>query len=135
MNESNEQIIIFDLTRTDWKYKGVLFAEIDENVMFSGIGAPPVNSDWYAGIMALIYVDEQGEWIYKQRVKFPSGNKQVGTKHFGKDSNENKIIEYMCSIFPMKNQIWKKNIKEDGWGIVEIIEDFDMIEDMRIEKE
>jgi len=122
--------VIFDCTRTDWKYKGVLFAEVDEIEMFKEMEPPPL--DWYGGILALIYINENGEWIYKQRIKFSSGNKQMCMKCFGKDSTENKIIEYMCTALPMKNQIWKKNIKEDGWGIVEIIKDFDMVQSMCI---
>ena len=126
--------VIFDCTRKDWKYKGVLFAEIDCDKLFeddSHLGPPPIG--FYGGILAVVYVDENGHWIYKQRIKFSSGNKQIVTKNFGKDRDENKIIENMCAHFPMKNQIWKKNLKEEGWGIIEILEDFDMIESIRHE--
>ncbi len=135
--KDEDNSIIFDLTRHDYNYKGVLFAEMDNKAVFAETGMPPPKK-WTAGVMAIIWTDEIGCWHSKIRIKFPSGNKQVTSRSFEEEFNEkvnvnetyvlNKIYE-----IPMVNKIWTKNPDGSPEGIVKIIKDLDMVESMRIE--
>lgn len=119
--------IIFDITRRDWKYKGVLFAEVDNNDLSDEMEPPP--NDWIAGIMLLIWTDENGIWNAKMRIKYPLGNKSVFSRSYDKDQkvNETSILQEFYNL-PMTNKKWYKN--EDGTpqGILKIIEDANMID-------
>lgn len=123
---------IFDVSREDWQYKGLLFAEIDnQGVIANYPGEAPPPRGYVAGFMALIWVDESGEWHVKGRFKFPSGNKQTIGKSFGKECNETKILTSLYQ-FPFKNKKWYPNKKGTIEGIMEILEESDMIESKRI---
>lgn len=134
----NEQII-FDLSRKDWKYKGVFFGEMDNAAVDKECNAPfPTPKGYVAGMMAIIYTDEKGIWHLVARIKFPSGNKQVIRKAFNEKEDSNKTInETYCLQFlykmPMINKVWTPNPSGEGWDILEIIKNLDMVESMRIE--
>lgn len=132
--------IIFDLTRLDYKYKGVLFAEADNAEVDKQIGSHiRTPKDYVAGIMAIIWTDEKGMWHTKLRFKFPSGNKQVISHSFDKEFeewvkvNETYALQYLYK-FPMVNKRWFPNPEETGMGIVNLIQKADMIESMKIEQ-
>jgi hypothetical protein len=121
---------IFDLRRKDWKYKGVFFAELDNDEIlmtpgYEGLGKPP--KGFTAGVMAIIWVDEKERWNCKFRIKFPGGSKHVVTLDPEQGSNVEKLLEKV-KLMPMKNTIWYPNESETSHGIVEILEKTDMIE-------
>jgi len=130
--------VIFDCTRTDWKYKGVLFGEGDNS--HDEVGWMKVPQKYAPGVMAIIWVDEEGTWHHKTRLKFPqSGSKQVFSKNYKKEQqqgikvNETYVLNDIYK-FPMINKTWTPNPSGDSWGIVEIMEKLDMIEHSRIER-
>lgn len=130
--------IIFDLTNHNNKYKGVLFAEADNAEMDRQMGSHfPTPKSYVAGIMAIIWVDEQGIWRAKMRIKFPSGSKQVVTKNYdeefksGVKVNETYILQDFYK-FPMINKMWVPNPDETPDGIVKLIKDADMIESIQV---
>lgn len=130
--------IIFDLTNINYKYKGVLFAELDNAQIDKEIGNPfPTPKDYLAGIMAIIWVDKKGIWNFKMRIKFPSGSKQVVNKIYDKEFkkgikvNETYILQDLYK-FPMVNKTWLSNPEETGDGILKLIENADMIESINI---
>lgn len=126
---------IFDLTNPDYKYKGILFAEIDNKEVFSDCPFPiPNESIFHGGIMAVIYVDENQIWRCTIRIKHLSGNKHVLRKEFGKESNCTSILQTIYNLLPMKNKIWTKNQSETAEGILEIIKGLDMIESFTVLK-
>jgi hypothetical protein len=125
--------VIFDLTNPKCIYKGVLFAEGD-NSQLDNFGIPPIPQKFAPGIMAVIWVDEEGTWHHKTRMKFPqSGNKQVFSKNYKKEQqqginvNETYVLQDIYK-FPMKDKVWTPNPSGEGQGILEIIEKLDMIE-------
>lgn len=126
----DKEEVIFDFTNPNWKYKGILFANFDTSEMEKEIGFPPP-STFYGGFMAIIWIDENQDWIGKGRMKFSSGNKQIYSKNFGKKSSETEILQFFYQL-PLKDKIWKKNPSEDVIGIIEIIKDLDMIESYKI---
>lgn len=121
---------IFDLTREDHDYRGVLFAEVDFNEI--DMGCPfPQPKDYCAGIMAIIFIDENKDWHLVGRIKFPSGNKQVLRLFGGKDSNETKLLQQFYKA-PMKNKVWTRNIDGTPEGIIKILRDLDMVESEKL---
>lgn len=122
----DEQTVIFDLTKENCDYRGIIFADVDFAAMPDGCG-PPLPASFQAGVMAIIFIDENGDWQLVSRIKFPSGNKQVIKKNFGKDSSETVILQTLYNT-PMKNKIWARNHGGKPDGIVKILEDLDMIE-------
>jgi hypothetical protein len=135
---SDEEKVIFDLTRLDHKYKGVLFAEVDLSQVDKAMNCPfRAPKDYVAGIMALIWEDENGIWKSKTRIKYPSGNKQVFSLEYAKEHaegikvNETFILHSLYK-FPMINKKWYPNPKETPEGIIELMRDADMIESIKI---
>lgn len=136
MNDTEKSNIIFDLTDTSNKYKGILFAEIDNQEVDKEMGCLSPK-DFCVGIMALIWEDRKGVWHFKMRLKFPSGNKQVATKNFdvefekGIKVNETFVLH---EIYRMKmiNKMWLSNPEGTSEGIIKLIEDADMVESRRI---
>lgn len=141
---TDKSSVIFDLTNSKNTYKGILFAEIDttelENSEFvKSLNLPSPPSDFCIGVMGIIWVDEQGIWNAKVRLKFPCGNKQVMSRKFDKEHiqkvniNETYVLTHIYEI-PMKRKMWLKN--EDGTadGILELIKKSDMIESSRFEE-
>ena len=134
--------IIFDLTRKDWKYKGVFFGRIDNEVVekkcnFSFPITSFMRNSYFVGIMAIIYMDENSKWNLVARIKFPSGKKQVIRKCFStpEDSNKNINETYCLQFlykFPIINKIWKNNPSGEGEGILKILINLDMIKSCRI---
>ena len=121
---------IFDLTNKNHSYKGILFAEIDNSALQKEMGDPtPMPRDYVAGVMAIIFTDEEGVWRLTARIKFPSGNKQVIRLEDGKDSNETKMLQQLYKM-PMIHKTWTKNPDGSPEGMLKIIEDLDMIESM-----
>jgi hypothetical protein len=142
MTELNmsESEVIFDLTNPNNKYKGVMFAEVDNQELDREMQSPfPTPQKYAAGVMAIIWVDEEGIWNAKMRFKFPSGNKQVITKKYdveakeGETINENIVLQDLYR-FPMIHKMWLKNDDETGHGIIELIEKAEMVQYIRIEK-
>lgn len=136
MNHIDKSQVIFDVTREDHQYKGVLFAEVDFEKMDKETDCPfPTPKNYIAGVMAIIWVDENGIWNAKMRVKFPSGNKQVVTKFYDKEHkegisvNETYVLNDLYQL-PMVRKNWLKNNDETPWGIVELIKNADMVESM-----
>lgn len=126
--------IIFDLTNPNFSYKGVLFAEVDDDLVNEQSKCTfPKTSTNCAGIMAIIWTDENESWHWKLRIKFPSGNKQVYESIFNLSAEEKELItethllDYLYK-FPMKNKRWLKNLDGTAEGILKLIEDADMIE-------
>ena len=129
MDKSN---IIFDLTRQDWNYKGILFAEMDNNVIFGDM--PPYMKplkDYVIGVMSIIWTDEKGIWRQKTRLKFPSGNKQVFEKDYGQVCNETKVLTDIYRL-GLINKTWYPNKDGTCEGILRTLEESDMIESMRV---
>lgn len=130
-------MIIFDLTRHDYNYKGVLFAEMDTEAALTEMGMTPLQKDYCAGIMGLIWTDEKGQWHGKLCIKFPSGNKQVIICNFedefknGVKINETYVLNHFYKL-PMIRKTWTKNHKGTIDGILKIIENLDMIESVEI---
>jgi hypothetical protein len=127
--------VIFELTRTDYSYKGVLFAELDNVALQKEMGDPtPMPKDYLIGVMAVIFTDEKGEWHLTARIKFPSGNKQVIRLQGGKDSNETKMLQELYKM-PLIHKRWTKNPDGSPEGILKTIEDLDMIESRMVIKD
>jgi|SRR3974390_1203805 len=131
--------VIFDLSRQDWKYKGVFFGEMDNAAVDKEMNSPfPTPKSYVAGMMAIIWTDEKGVWHLTARIKFPSGNKQVIRKSFNQKEDSNKTInETYCLQFlykmPMINKTWTPNPSGEGWDILEIIKKLDMIESFEVQ--
>jgi len=140
MTKKNKDEVIFDLSREDYDYKGVLFAQADHSTVYKEmLGCfPPLPEDYCAAIMAIIWTDEKGIWHFKMRTKFPSGNKQVFSHTFDSEDeknlniNETYVLQYIYTI-PMIKKVWKKNPDGTPKGIVKICEDLDMVEFSKIE--
>lgn len=128
MTELDKSNFIFVLDRDDWSYKGILFAEADVAIMFKDSGMPPPPKEWVAGIMMMIWTDENGIWRSRIRFKYPSGNKMVASAEYGKDSNETKILSEIYSHVPMIYKKWYKNPDGSIEGMLKILEESDMIE-------
>ena len=135
--------VIFDITNEKNIYKGVLFAELDHIEAAKKLNCPypAPTSDYIVGILALIWVDENGVWNAKMRLKFPSGNKQVISKKYEEEHKENihmnetYVLNHLYEM-PMKNKSWHKNKSGTPQGILDILEDTDMIESStRVENE
>lgn len=126
--------VIFDFTRTDWKYKGVFtaFADIAECDKILGFPANDASS-FLIEVWGIIWTDENNEWHAKLRFKFPSGTKEVGSKSYGKDCNETKILTDLYK-FPMRDKFWFKNPSQTGEGIYEIMVREDLILSERVVK-
>ena len=89
--------------------------------------------------MGIIWVDEDGIWNCKLRLKFPSGNKQFICRKYDQEHAENVNINetYVLSDMnqmPMKNKMWLKNESGTHEGIIELIRNADMIESFRVEE-
>jgi hypothetical protein len=122
------RMIIFDLTNPLFKYKGILSAIVDIDEL-SRSKACPCHSpkDSIIELIAIIWMNEKEEWNYKVRIKFPSGNKQVGGKNLGCYCNETKCLHDIYKIVPMKDKYWFKNPCGTVNGILEILEREEMI--------
>ena len=131
----DEEEVVCDLTRKDWKYKGILFAEMDSSdpELVKSVGEMP--PDYVAGLMAVVYVDENGIWNAQARIKFPSGNKQVWRVEYknreDRQVNETLILQDFYKL-PLKNKGWYLNETEDQAGMFKILQDTNMIESIRI---
>lgn len=131
--------IIFDLTNSSNKYKGVLFAEMDNSAVDKECNAPfPTPKGYVVGVMAVIWTDKNDKWYLTARIKFPSGNKQVIKMDFSKPEykniniNETYVLQELYKL-PMINKIWTPNPSGESWGILEIMQKLDMIESSTIE--
>lgn len=123
---------IFDCTRTDWQYKGIYDAILDNDAVQKEEPAfNRVAKDYVAELMAIIWVDEKGIWTAKVRIKFPSGNKQVYTLHFGTECNETKVLMKLWEM-PSKDKHWFPNKCGTGQGILKILQDKNMIDSIRV---
>lgn len=91
----------------------------------------PMPKGYVAGLMAIIFTDEKGEWHLTARIKFPSGNKQVIRLEGGKDSNETKMLHQLYKM-PLIHKTWTKNPDGSPEGILKIVEDLDMIESYQV---
>ncbi len=131
---SNEYII-FDCTNDQWKYKGIMFAEMDNADVTKIMGGMEAPAGFVAGIMAMIWVDELGIWNWKMRIKFPSGNKQVVSNRFDPKKHQNLNETYLLKDMyrmPMIHKSWHPNPCGTADGLIKIMEDTDMIESKRI---
>lgn len=102
---------IFDLTRKDYKYKGLLFAQIDNEAVIKESGiSPPPGCVWSAEIIAMIWTDENNVWNAKMMIIFPSGNMQCLRNSYPNQENvnETKILQEIYK-FPMVKKEWNKN--------------------------
>ena len=129
--------VIFDLTRTDWIYKGILFAEVDNAAIDKEFNCPfPAPKNFVVGVLGIIYVDEKGIWHGKMRLKFPSGNKQICTRDYDKEFkknvkvNETYVLNDLYKI-PMINTAWYVNPDGSPAGMLKILEETDMIESIK----
>lgn len=135
-----EETVIFNLTREDYLYKGILFAEADNRQMDKEMNNPFVTpKDYVVGVMAIIWVDEKSIWHSKMRLKFPSGNKQVVSANYEKENEEGITVNETLVLqelyrFPMINKTWLPNPDGTPEGIVKLIQDIDMIENIKVVK-
>jgi hypothetical protein len=134
MKPFNPEGKIFELDEREGDtYKGVFFAEFDNDFVCDMAGMPPMPKEFVAGVMALIWIDKDGEWQMRGRTKFPSGSKQVYAHSFGKDSSVEEVITFINKL-PLKNQLWTPSPNGTVDSIVKIMRDLDMVESERIEK-
>lgn len=117
---------IFELNRKDYSYKGVLFAELDNNSFYKEYGLSLPKS-YVAGLMGLIWTDENGIWHMKFRIKFPNGNKQSFSQEYSKDANETLVLQDIYKL-PLVNKNWYPNKDGSIDGILDVIKKTDMIE-------
>lgn len=134
MNEDT----IFDLTDPDCIWKGVFFGEMDNKAIDEQIQCPTIfktPKGYVVGIMALIWIDKDGIWHIRARVKFPSGSKQTIQKDFNPKEhdnlNETRLLQELYKI-PIVNKQWYPNPCGTPEGIIELIQKADMVESMRI---
>jgi hypothetical protein len=127
----NREQYIFDLSNPKHKYKGVLFAEIDNDSICEECGGMAIPQNFVAGVMAIIWVDEENIWNVKTRFKFPSGNKQIFEKKYDNEDsskiNETFILHDLYR-FPMVNKRWFQNKDETAKGLFDLMQQADMIE-------
>lgn len=130
--------VIFDITRRDWKYKGVLLAQVDTEEINKEMNAAfPTPKSYIAGIMGIIWVDERGVWNAKVMVKFPSGNKQVLTRIYegkqceGVNINTTYVLQDLYQL-PIVNKNWYPNKDESPCGILDILAKTNMIDSYEV---
>lgn len=138
---TDKSSVIFDLTNSKNTYKGILFAELDNNECIKRMeeSFPPPPSDYCVGVIGIIWIDEQGVWNAKVTLKLPTGNKQVLSKKYDKEHfmkvniNETYVLNHIYRL-PMKKKMWLKN--EDGTanGILDLIKKFYMFESLWVEE-
>lgn len=123
MNEN----IILDISNEKYKYKGILSAIID-NKAVAEMTHTPVGffGDDVAEVFVIIYQDECENWIWKGRIKFPSGNKQVIQNNMGKNSNETACLHDIYKL-PLSEKQWFKNPCQTGYGLLDIMRKNDLI--------
>ena len=121
--------MIFDLTKPG-DYRGIFFGEVDLKEIEKDCPCPPA-PNFHAGMMAIIFIDENKDWQLVARIKFSTGAKQKYTRNFGKDGNETIILQELYKM-PMINKIWTKNTGGDAMGILKIIQDMHMIESYQV---
>ena len=125
-----ERDCIFNFTNPDWQYKGVLSAIVDNDSVCKEMGEPKrMHRKYIAEVIAFVWVDENGIWNFKARIKFPSGNKQTFAGELGKDSNEDEAVKTICKM-PMKEKYWFPNPKGTVEGLIEVMQENDLIESM-----
>lgn len=111
-------------------FKGVLSADLDKGEVEKhfGIRMPQAISRKYVvDVFGMIWVDKQGEWHMRMRLKFPSGNKQAFGSSYGKDANETLVLHDMYKL-PMVNKHWFPNPKGTFMSLLEIMKQNDLIE-------
>lgn len=114
---------IFELDHEDWQYKGIvsgLWKAPANNLM-------PIPNKYWPEVLGLIYVDETGDWLFRCRLKFHSGDKIVSTKCFGKDVNETKVLSKVYEMMELVNKVWLKNPSGKGIDIMQLLKDNDMV--------
>ena len=126
---------IFDFTNPNWKYKGVLSAEMDKRAVEEFHNLPPqlltVDPKFIVEIIGFIWIDEHDEWTMKMRLKFPSGNKQAFGKSFGKKANETIVLQEMYKL-PMVNKHWFRNPEGTFESLLKVMAANDLIASMEI---
>lgn len=134
MKPFNPEGQIFELNDDDGDtFKGVFFAEMDNDITGELGGFPPMPPDYIVGVMAFIWVDKEGIWQMRGRTVFPSGSKQVYSNSFGKDSSVDEVLKFLNKL-PLKKQLWTESKTGTVDSIVQIIRDIDMVEYERTEK-
>lgn len=129
MTNKQENTGIFDLSRSDWVYKGIVEGEMD-NVAVMGFDMPGYVCEYWG----IIYVDEKGDWQSKSRLKFPSGNKQVISKNYGKEANETSILHEIYKL-PFRYKNWHRNPCGTADGMFDLMEKNDLILSMTVVKD
>lgn len=117
---------IFDLSREDWKYKGIIEGELDCMKMFD-FPCMVLPRNYEVEFWAIIYTDENDIWHLRGRNKFPSGSKQSFSKEFGKDCKPTDILSFVNSMFPFKRVKWHRNDPETGDALLELMKREDLI--------
>src|SRR5574338_731349 len=90
----------------------------------------PMPKDYVTEVIAFIWVDEHGEWFWKGRLKFPSGNKMVFRGTCGKNANETKCLHEIYK-FPMVEKNWFPNPKGTVDGLIDVMKENDLIESIQ----
>jgi hypothetical protein len=125
---------IFDFRNNKCKYKGVLSAIADNEAVDKEMDNPfPTSKKYVTEVIAFIWIDEDGTWIWKGRLKFPSGNKISFGGNCGKNANETKCLHEIYK-FPMKEKNWFPNPKETVEGLIEIMKQVSREETLRWER-
>ena len=101
MSEEDD-IVIFDITRRDWKYRGLLTAELDKSKFNK--------SNPYRKLSAMLWIDENNIWNAKIAIESKSGKKSTLETSFKENPNidEEGVLNFICKI-PVKNKVWTKN--------------------------
>jgi len=121
----------------NWIYKGVLSAVMDNKALDAELGLPeemfPVPENWFVEIIGFIWVNEEGIWNMKIRLKYPSGNKQAFGNTYGKDANETLVLQDMYRL-PMVQKYWFKNKDGTLKSLIQLMKDNDLIASIQIIK-
>jgi len=126
--------VILDLTNPNWKYKGILSAIFDnsEVAKYHRISIEEFK-DHVAEVFVIIYVDENQDWIWKGRIKYPSGSKCIIGNTLGKNSNETACLHDIYRL-PLTDKHWFKNPLETAQSLLEIMKKEDLILSMKIQE-
>ena len=120
MNDDGIQAI-FNLSRTDWKYKAIIEGTIYDDMM------PFKGKEFEVEFFAIVHTDENDMWHMVGRLKFHSGNKLKFVKEYGKTCSEEQIYENVLTLFKFKSDTMFLNKCGTSGGIVSILEKEDMI--------
>lgn len=123
---------IFDFSNPKIQVKGALSAVLDNENCIKELQCPFNIPAGIVEVIAFIWVDEHGDWIWRMRLKFPSGNKHAFGLNMGKDANETKCLQEMYRL-PMKEKHWFRNPTGRFEDMIEIMRKNDLIASIQVQ--